>query len=64
MNFFKMDKRAINFDNVLYCEHQVYGEDENVKVYFCGSSNNTPLVLCGDDAKQVWKYVEHISKKG
>ena len=53
VNFLKMEKRAINFDTVLYCEHQVYGEDENVKVYFAGSSNNTPLVLCGDEAKKV-----------
>lgn len=63
MTFFRITNRAVNFDNVLYCERQVYGDEENVKVYFTGSSNNTPLVLCGDEAKQLWKYLEYAAER-
>lgn len=61
MTFFKIGNRSINFDNVLYCERQVYGDEENVKVFFTG--NSTPVVLCDTEAKQIWEYLEYASEK-
>ena len=60
MNFVRIGNRVINLANVLYCEHQVFGDEENVKVHLAGSANNTPLVLCGKDAKQMWKHLDGL----
>jgi hypothetical protein len=35
----------------------------SLKVYFSGSSNNTPLVFSEEDAKELWKYLEYVSEK-
>ena len=62
MNLARIGKRVLNFDNVLYCEHQVYQDDETVKIYMAGASSNTPLVFCDAEAKAVWQYLEQSAK--
>ena len=63
MNCLVIGKRVVNLTNMLYCEHQVYHDDETVKIYFAGSTNNAPLVFCENEAKLLWKYLESIAGK-
>ncbi|MFO0773591.1 MAG: hypothetical protein U0172_02865 [Nitrospiraceae bacterium] len=63
MHLIHVGTRSINLDQILYCERQVYKEDWTVKVYFSGHATNTPLVLCQDDAKVLWAYLEAHGKQ-
>ena len=35
----------------------------SLKVYFAGSANNTPPVFAEEDAKERWKYFDHVAEK-
>jgi len=35
----------------------------SLKVFFAGSSNNTPLVFTEADAKELWKYLDYVAEK-
>jgi hypothetical protein len=37
----------------------VWQEEISLKVSFIGSANNTPLTLTDEEAKALWKYLEH-----
>lgn len=58
MHFIHVGNRTINIERVLYCERQVYKDDWTVKIYMSGQTSNTPLVLCQEEAKVFWQYVE------
>lgn len=62
MNLARIGSRVLNFDDVLYCEHQVYHDDETVKVYLAGTATNAPIVFCEAEAKAVWKYLAETAK--
>ena len=62
MNFARIGSRVLNFDNVLYCEHQVYHDDETVKIYMAGSTTSSPIVFCEAEAKAVWNYLAETAK--
>ncbi len=63
MHFIKIGTRAINLDNVTYCEVQEWHDTTNVKVHFAGAANNTPVVLTEEEAKEFWKYIDYIAEK-
>lgn len=58
MHLINIGNRSINLEQILYCERQVYKDDWTVKVFLSGHATNTPLVLCQDDAKLFWHYLE------
>jgi hypothetical protein len=63
MHFVRIGKKTLNLDSVSYCEAQIWQDDMSIKVFFAGSSNNTPLVFTEADAKELWKYLDYVSEK-
>ena len=63
MHFVRIGKKALNLDNVSYCEAQIWQDEMSLKVHLVGSANNTPLVLTEDDAKGLWQYLEYVAEK-
>lgn len=62
MHFVRVGKKALNLDSVSYCEAQIWQDEMSLKIFFAGSANNTPLVIAGDDAKELWKYMESVAQ--
>ncbi len=58
MHLIHVGNRAINLERIVYCERQVYRDDWTVKIYMSGHASNTPLVLCQEEAKLFWEYLE------
>lgn len=63
VHFVRVGNRAINLDNVIHCEVQVWHDAITVKLYMVGVANNTPLVLNEEEAQHFWKYVEYVAEK-
>jgi hypothetical protein len=63
MHFVRIGKKTLNLDSISYCEAQIWQDEMSLKVYFAGSANNTPLVFAGDEAKELWKYMEYVAEK-
>jgi hypothetical protein len=63
VHFVRIGKKTVNLDNVSYCEAQIWQDEMSLKIYFAGSANNTPLVFAGDEAKELWKYMEYVAEK-
>jgi len=63
VHFVRIGKKTVNLDNVSYCEAQIWQDEMSLKIYFAGSANNIPLVFAGDEAKELWKYMEYVAEK-
>jgi hypothetical protein len=63
MHFVRIGKKTLNLDSVSYCEAQIWQDDMSLKVFFAGSSNNTPLEFSEAEAKELWKYLDYVSEK-
>ncbi len=63
MHFVQIGNRALNLDLVSHCEVQVWHDAISVKIFMTGTANNIPVVLNEEEAKQFWKYIEHIVEK-
>ena len=63
VHFVRIGKKTVNLDSVSYCDVQIWQDEMSLKIYFAGSANNTPLVFAGDEAKELWKYMEYVAEK-
>jgi hypothetical protein len=63
VHFLRIGNRALNLDRISHCEVQVWHDSVSVKIFMSGTTNNTPVVLNEEEAKQFWKYIEHIGEK-